>query len=156
MGLAAFAIVILGSWVLNSLNLYSTMLSVESTAPDLPGGILIVVMGALGTLAAFMNILNYFLNFLFYLSIVFVPVSGVIVVDYLFLRRSAYHEERLPLQVSFRPAAICAWLLAAGVALAGSWGWVSLSGIAAIDAMLVAATSYYLLSRFTNAGVPGA
>lgn len=152
-GWSAFAIVIFGSWVLNSLNLYSTMLSVESTAPQLPGGILIVVMGSLGTLAAFMNILDYFLDFLFYLSIVFVPVSGVIVVDYLLLRRTAYHEERLDRQVNYRPAAIAAWLLAAGVALVGSWGWFSLTGIAALDAMLVAALTYYLLSRFTNARI---
>ena len=35
-GWAAFAIVIFGSWVLNSLNLYSTMLSIESTAQTCP------------------------------------------------------------------------------------------------------------------------
>ena len=145
-GFAAFAIVILGSWVLNSLNLYSTMLSVESTLPKLNPTVLVVVLGLLGTIAAFLDVLEHFLSFLFYLSIIFVPVAGVIIVDFLFVRRAAYHESRKVLEVSFRPAAVISWLVGAAVALVGSWGWISLSSIAAIDAMLVAGFTYFLLS----------
>ena len=145
-GWAAFAIVIFGSWVLNSLNLYSTMLSVESTAPKLNNTSLIIILGSLGTLAAFMNILNDFLSFLFYLAVIFVPVSGIIIVDYLILRRSAYHEDRLLLQQKTRPKAIAAWGLGAYVALMGSWSWISITNIAALDAMIVAALAYYLLA----------
>jgi cytosine permease len=151
-GWAAFAIVIFGSWVLNSLNLYSTMLSVESTAQNLNNTVLIVVLGALGTLAAFFDILDYFLSFLFYLAIVFVPVAGVIAVDYLFLRRSAYHGERLQLQEELRVDAVICWGLGAGVALFGSLGWLSLSDIAAVDAMFIAGGAYYLLSRIRGKG----
>lgn len=145
-GWAAFAIVIFGSWVLNSLNLYSTMLSLESTAPKLNNTSLIIILGSLGTLAAFMNILNDFLSFLFYLAVIFVPVSGIIIVDYLVLRRSAYHEDRLLLQQKTRPKAIAAWGLGACVALMGSWSWISITNIAALDAMIVAALAYYLLA----------
>lgn len=146
-GWAAFAIIIFGSWVLNSLNLYSTMLSVESTVPRLNNTMLILVLGSLGTVAAFMNILDNFLSFLFYLAVIFVPVAGVIMVDYLILRRSAYHEDRLLLQKKMRPNAVAAWALGACVALMGSWGWFSLSSVAALDAMVVAAVAYYLLAR---------
>lgn len=149
-GWSAFAIVIFGSWVLNSLNLYSTMLSVESTVPRLNNTLLIITLGSLGTIAAFMNILDNFLAFLFYLAVIFVPVSGVIMVDYLVLRRSAYHEDRLLLQESIRVNAIVAWVLGACVALMGSWGWFSLSSIAALDAMIVAALAYYLLAQWTG------
>ena len=145
-GWAAFAIVIFGSWVLNSLNLYSRMLSVESTAPKLNNTLLIIILGSLGTLAAFMNILNDFLSFLFYLAVIFVPVSGIIIVDYLILRRSAYHEDRLLLQQKNRPKAIAAWGLGACVALMGSWSWISITNIAVLDAMIVAALVYYLLA----------
>ena len=146
-GWAAFAIVIFGSWVLNSLNLYSTMLSVEATAPRLDNRLLVVAMGALGTVAAFLNILDYFLDFLFYLAIVFVPVSGVIAVDYLLMRREAYHRQRVALERAWRPRAITAWALGACVALLGSWGWFSLTRVAALDAMLMAALSYFVLAR---------
>lgn len=146
-GWAAFAIVIFGSWVLNSLNLYSTMLSVESTAPNLNNTVLIVVLGSLGTLAAFFDILDYFLSFLFYLAIIFVPVAGVIIVDYLLLRRRAYHEQRLALQEELRLDAVFCWGLGASVALLGSLGWISLSSIAAVDAILVAGIAYYVVAK---------
>lgn len=147
LGLAAFAIVIAGSWVLNSLNLYSTMLSVEATLPKLDNRLLVAVLGALGTGAAFLDILDYFLTFLFYLAIVFVPVAGVIAVDYLVVRRAAYHEEREALQRAFSPLAIAAWTAGAMMALLGSQGLFLLTGIAAIDAMLVSALLYLIFAK---------
>lgn len=150
MGLSwgAFAIIIAGSWVLNSLNLYSASLSVEASWNSLKGPAMIVGMGLLGTLAAFANILDYFLTFLFYLAIVFVPVAGVIVVDHFFARPWAYYGEFSRYERSASPFAIVAWLSGSVVALLGSEGIVSLSGMAALDAMLVSALSYALLSRF--------
>jgi cytosine permease len=115
LGWGAFAIVIAGSWVLNSLNLYSTMLSVEATWPALNNRFLVIVLGALGTGAAFLNILDVFLTFLFYLAIVFVPVAGVIMIDYIVARRSAYHEERETLQADVRITAISAWAIGAAI-----------------------------------------
>ncbi len=150
LGWAAFAIVIAGSWVLNSLNLYSTMLSVEATLPRLKHKLLVVVLGTLGTAAAFLNILDYFLTFLFYLAIVFVPVAGVIAVDYILVRRSAYHADRLALQRPFSPLAIVAWAAGALVALLGAEGIVTLSGIAALDAMAVSAIGYLALTKWTR------
>ncbi len=148
LGWAAFAIVIAGSWVLNSLNLYSTMLSVEATLPRLNNRLLVAVLGVLGTAAAFLNILDYFLTFLFYLAIIFVPVAGVIAVDYVVVRRSAYHADRVALQRPISVLAMVAWAAGALVALLGAEGFVSLSGIAAVDAMLVAATVYLALTKW--------
>ncbi|MEM7218267.1 MAG: cytosine permease [Pseudomonadota bacterium] len=145
MSAAAFVIVIAGSWVLNSLNLYSATLSVEATTQRLPNTPLIVLLGALGTVAAFFNILDAFLTFLFYLAIVFVPVAGVIAVDYLFVRRDAYG--RLDSIDSMRASALGAWLLGSAIALLGAEGVISGSGIAALDAMLAAALGYFLLAR---------
>lgn len=150
LGWGAFAIVIAGSWVLNSLNLYSTMLSVEATWPGLDNRLLVLALGALGTVAAFLNILDVFLTFLFYLAIVFVPVAGVITVDYLLTRRRAYHVDRLALEAEVRPLAVGAWMVGAAVALAGAEGFVALSGVAALDAMLVAALAYGVLSRMAG------
>ena len=147
LGWGAFAIVIAGSWVLNSLNLYSAMLSVEATIPRLNNRLLILTLGALGTAAAFLNILDAFLTFLFYLAIIFVPVAGVIAVDYIVVRRPAYHEERETLQTDFRVTAIAAWAVGAAVALLGAEQVITLTGVAALDAMLAAALTYAVSSR---------
>ena len=145
---AAFVIVIAGSWVLNSLNLYSTTLSIEATRPSTENRLLIVVLGALGTVAAFLNILDYFLTFLFYLAIVFVPVAGVIAVDHFFARPSAYFDDLAAAERTVSPTALAAWAAGSVVALLGAEEVIRLSGVAAIDAMLVSAVSYAILSRF--------
>jgi cytosine permease len=154
MGLSwgAFVIVIAGSWVLNSLNLYSTSLSVEATFPKTENKLLIVGLGALGTIAAFMNILDYFLTFLFYLAIVFVPVAGVIAVDHFFARRSAYFEDLRTAERNVSPMALVAWAAGSVVALLGAESIITVTGIAALDAALVSALSYAVLSRFDNKG----
>ncbi|MGR9091739.1 MAG: purine-cytosine permease family protein [Gammaproteobacteria bacterium] len=152
MGLSwgAFVIVIAGSWVLNSLNLYSTSLSVEATFPKTENKLLIVGLGALGTVAAFFNILDYFLTFLFYLAIVFVPVAGVIAVDHFFARSSAYFEHLETAERNFSPMALIAWAAGSIVALLGAESIIELTGIAALDAMFVSAVSYAVLSRFDS------
>ena len=149
-GWGAFAIVIFGSWVLNSLNLYSTMLSVEATWPALNNRLLVLGLGALGTGAAFLNILDAFLTFLFYLAIVFVPVAGVIAIDYLFLRREAYEGDREALRENLRLTALIAWLAGAVVALLGAEEVIRLSGVAALDAMFAAALAYAVLCRLVR------
>lgn len=146
LGWAAFAIIILGSWVLNSLNLYSALLSVQSTTTTLSHKRLTLLLGALGTVAAFLNILNEFMTFLFYLSIIFVPVAGVVSVDYLFLRRDSYHGNSVGSLERLRPDAMISWALGACVSLLGSHDLFRLSGIAAVDAMLVSAFAYILLT----------
>jgi cytosine permease len=147
---AAFVIIIAGSWVLNSLNLYSTTLSVEATLPKTENRLLIVALGALGTIAAFFNILDHFLTFLFYLAIVFVPVAGVIAVDHFFARPSAYFENLLTAERSVSPMALVAWAAGSAVALLGAESVIELTGIAALDAMFVSALSYAILSRFDS------
>lgn len=148
LGWAAFAIIIAGSWVLNTLNLYSTTLSIEATWPNLPNRASVIVLGVVGTLAAFLNILDVFLDFLFYLAIVFVPVAGVIAVDYLWIRRNAYHGGFGQGAPSVSVPAIASWVLGAALALLGAQGYVSLSGIAALDAMFASAIAYAVLSQF--------
>lgn len=145
---AAFVIVIAGSWVLNSLNLYSTSLSIEATLPSTENRLLIVVLGAFGTVAAFMNILDYFLTFLFYLAIVFVPVAGVIAVDHFLARPSAYFGDLDAAERSVSPMALAAWAAGSLVALLGAEEMIRLTGVAALDAMLVSAVGYAILSRF--------
>lgn len=151
----AFVVIIAGSWVLNSLNLYSTSLSIEATFPKSEGRWLIVALGALGTIAAFFNILDHFLTFLFYLAIVFVPVAGVIAVDHFFARRSAYFEHLESAQRRISPMALLAWAAGSVVALLGAEELIRLTGIAALDAMVVSALTYAILSRF-DAEVPAA
>ncbi|MGI9347210.1 MAG: purine-cytosine permease family protein [Gammaproteobacteria bacterium] len=147
LGLGAFIIVITSSWVLNALNLYSTVLSVKATFPKLNEKTLTLALGAVGIVAALMNILDHFVTFLFYLSVIFVPVAGVIIIDYFFVRRAAYRIESLAKNRAYAPKALFASGIGAVTAIIMSENIVpSLTGMAAVDAMLLAAFIYSALS----------
>ncbi|MEM7281046.1 MAG: cytosine permease [Pseudomonadota bacterium] len=147
LGWAAFAIVIFGSWVLNTLNLYSTTLSVEATFTQIKGAIVVIPLGVLGTVAAFFNILDSFTTFLTVLTIIFVPVAGVIAVDYLLARRDAYHDELEAKMRRLSVTALIAWVAGAVVSVLSSFYSLTITSMSALDAMLVSAFLYGLLNR---------
>lgn len=149
LGIGAFIIVIAGSWVLNSLNLYSTVLSVEATFPKLQGTLVTAILGGLGVVAAFMNILDSFLAFLGFLAVIFVPVAGVIITDYLFVRRDIYAAETLEANIHLSIPAFASWAAGAVVAAAVSYGWMpSVLGVGVLDSVIISALLYGALTYF--------
>lgn len=147
LGLGAFAIVIAGSWVLNSLNLYSTVLSIEATFPKLKGKLVTAVLGALGVGAAFLDILDSFLTFLGFLAVIFVPVAGVIATDYLLVRRSAYCAETLAANQQLSWRAFVSWAAGAAFAALIDAGTVSsLLGVGVLDSIVLSALLYGVLA----------
>lgn len=149
LGFGAFVIVIAGSWVLNSLNLYSAVLSTKASFVALKTRPLTLALGATGVIAALMNILDSFLMFLFYLSVVFIPVAGVIIIDFFLVQREAYQVESLYQNRSINIKGVAAWSIGALYAvIASTTEFPSLTQIAAIDAVLLSAVTYFALSRF--------
>lgn len=147
LGIGAFLIVIGSSWVLNSLNLYSAILGTKATFPKLNSTWLAVGLGAVGVIAALMNLLDNFIPFLIFLSDIFVPVAGVIIIDALLIRRGAYHIDSLTDNRAFNRAGLLAWGIGAGLALMISHGLIlSPSGITSIDAICLAGLSYLALT----------
>jgi cytosine permease len=151
LGIGAFIIVIAGSWILNSLNLYSTMLSLEATWPKFKGKLFTTVIGAAGVVAAFMNILDIFISFLVFLAAIFVPVAGIIIVDYIFIKPKAYVIETLSDNSRFSWPAGLAWLIGASISAFHDSLWLpSLTGITVLDAVMVSALIYFALAKFLN------
>jgi cytosine permease len=148
LGFSAFFIIIAGSWVLNSLNLYSTTLSVEATFPKWNKKIVIIVLGAIGILAAFMNILDIFIAFLSFLSDIFVPVAGVIIIDALFIKPNDYNITTLENHFKFSIPAFFAWLVGAAYAVFnGVLFSVDVTGITVIDAIVLTSIIYIVLMK---------
>jgi len=147
LGLGAFIIVISGSWVLNSLNLYSAVLSTKATFPKLKTLSLTIGLGAIGVVAALLNILDGFVTFLFYLSVIFIPVAGVLIIDALFIRPGAYQIQTLENNRGINWKGFVAWAVGAVYAIVASEGYVlPLTKIAAIDAVLLSGILYTALA----------
>lgn len=148
LGFAAFIIVIAGSWVLNSLNLYSTVLSVEATFGKVKGNAYVIGFGFLGVVAAFFNILDYFISFLVFLTAIFVPVAGVIIADYLLDKTKKYTVDTLKHNIKISIPAFIAWLVGAAISVFDNADFMpSITSITALDAILVTAILYWLLMR---------
>ena len=148
LGLGAFMIIIAGSWVLNALNLYSAVLGVTASFPTLSARTVTVVLGVIGVTAGLMNILDSFVTFLFYLSVVFIPVAGVIIVDHFIARPEAYRVREVDDNQSLNRWGLLAWFMGAAIALAASEGFIgSVTRVAALDAMLTAAVLYWIAAR---------
>ena len=148
LGLGAFIIIIAGSWVLNALNLYSAVLGVTASFPRLSARNVTVVLGVIGVTAGLMNILDSFVTFLFYLSVVFIPVAGVIIVDHFIARPEAYRATEVEENQPLNRWALLAWFMGAAIALAASEGFIgSVTRVAALDAMLTTAVLYWIAAR---------
>lgn len=148
LGLGAFIIIIAGSWVLNALNLYSAVLGVTASFPRLSARVVTVVLGVIGVTAGLMNILDSFVTFLFYLSVVFIPVAGVIIVDHFVARPEAYRVTEVEDNQPLNRWGLLAWFMGAAIALAASEGFIgSVTRVAALDAMLTTAVLYWIAAR---------
>ena len=148
LGLGAFMIIIAGSWVLNALNLYSAVLGVTASFPTLSARTVTVVLGVIGVTAGLMNILDSFVTFLFYLSVVFIPVAGVIIVDHFIARPETYRVREVADNQPLNRWGLLAWFMGAAIALAASEGFIgSVTRVAALDAMLTAAVLYWIAAR---------
>ncbi len=148
LGLGAFIIIIAGSWVLNALNLYSAVLGVTASFPRLSARVVTVVLGVIGVTAGLINILDSFVTFLFYLSVVFIPVAGVIIVDHFIARPEAYRVTEVEDNQPLNRWGLLAWFMGAAIALAASEGFIgSVTRVAALDAMLTTAVLYWIVAR---------
>lgn len=151
LGFAAFFIVIAGSWVLNSLNLYSTTLSIEATFPKWNKKVIITVLGVIGVFAAFMNILSMFISFLSFLSDIFVPVAGVLIIDAFLINAANYNISTLENHFKFSIPAFIAWLVGAAFAVFNDLLFsISVTGITVIDAITLTAAIYIMLMKLAN------
>lgn len=147
LGIGAFVIVIAGSWVLNSLNLYSAVLGAKATFPKLKTVYLTIGLGAIGVVAALMNILDGFITFLFYLSVIFIPVAGVLMIDALFIRPTVYRIETLDNNRALNWKGFTAWAIGAVFAVLASEGIMpTLTEIAAMDAVILSGLLYTVLA----------
>lgn len=146
LGLGAFALVLGGSWTINALNLYSAVLSIGTSLPKVRRAALTIACGIGGTVAAWFNILDHFLTFLFYLAIIFIPVAGIIIVDFFLIRPTAYEAAALGDEPAVRTEALVAWAAGASISVLAELGYFTLTRIAAVDAILVAGFLYAALA----------
>lgn len=151
-GLPAFLLLFLGAWSSNVLCLYSSSLSISTVITKARYTAVVLVIGALGTALAMIDAQSYLVNFLVLLGITIPPIGAIYLVDALLLTgESAQHRKP---SGDTRWPAVVAWLAAAAFGFFVQQGWVRLSGVAAIDAILLAGCLFYVLSWKRSRDLP--
>lgn len=151
-GVFAFAFLIFASVTTNAVNLYGSGLSLASVFPLVPEYLFIVAAGVIGTGLAILNISEVFIDFLIWQSVIFSSVLGVYVVDFFFIRKGDYSMEAMDKVEAFAWRAFVAWGMGALVAAATYTEQFTLTTMANLDGVVVAAILYFLLCKL-NRGV---
>ena len=152
LGVGAALIVVLGSWVLNSLNLYSAVLTVRASIVQSRQIETTLCLGVLGIAAAAMNITTWFIDFLIYLSIAFIPIAGIILVHFYMAIQTATQDILTPSVIEDSESnsrAIIAWIASLAIALAEMQTPITFSGVMSIDLLAFSAAFYYALRRLS-------
>ena len=147
LGTGAFVLIVFSTWTANSINLYGSSLSMSAVLPRFAGWRMTVSCGIVGTLAAFAGLLDHFIPFLIYLSILFIPVGSIYVTDFFLLRNQDYRMEDLAVQRPVSWEALFAWLLGSLISYATAEEFLFLTGSSTIDALLIPGAVYFLLMR---------
>ena len=147
LGTGAFALIIFSTWTANSINLYGSSLSMSAVVPRFAGWRMTVSCGIVGTLTAFAGILDHFIPFLIYLSILFIPVGSIYITDFFLLKNQEYKMEDLATQKPVSWEALFAWLLGSLVSYSAVEEIFSLTGSSTIDALVIPGAVYYFLMK---------
>lgn len=137
LGLPAILVVILAAWSSNAYNLYAITL-VYRTFSRAATWKLALFGGSLGGALALFGLARRLTPFLLVLSVAIPPIAGVYLAAYYI----AWALRETPVARSWRPDSLAAWLT--GVAVSGletPLGF-SITGVTAVDALLVSMVAY--------------
>ena len=148
LGLPALAVMLLATWTTNVNNLYSASLSLAQVLPRrLPDWLSTVCAAIAGTALAIIIGREHFVGFLTFLSIAIPPIAGIYITDFFLLRRLTALPSAQDNAPDWNGAAFMAWL---SVSCFGAWEVInkySVTGVQALDTVLLAAVIFYLLKR---------
>jgi cytosine permease len=137
----AIVVLVISTWTSNTSNLYSATLTLATLFKGRSTRWLGLGGAVVALIAAAAGISDYFIPLLIGLGVISAPLAGVYVVDFFIARP--------------RPAsALTAWLLGSGVGLAETYSGHSVTGIPAVDSILVAGLGHILM-KVRAGGVSG-
>ena len=154
-GTPVLFLLVLPTWTVNSLNLYSSSLSLGTTFPRVRPWLFTALGGTIGAAFALMGILNAFIPFLLFLGLIIPPIAAIYVIDAFTTWRGADSAVSIAAVPAVRWPALATWLGSIVVAvLAAYQGW-TLTTVPALDATIVAALVYVLVRWRFAAGSHG-
>lgn len=142
----AFTILVLSTWSVNAVNLYSTGLVTATAFPTTGYGYIVIGTGLAGTALALFGFADRFIDFLVFLGLVVPPIAAVYLADFFLLGRQKLHGG-LPEAQLLNVNGLIACGLGAAIGIGLYVAKVSLSGVPTIESFVSSGALYWLLER---------
>ena len=143
----ALFILVFSTWTTNTVNLYSAVLTLAASSTRVSDQRLAIGASVLGTGAAVLGIMDFFLPFVLFIGIAATPIAGVYIADYFIVSGRNYRLRELPTRPRVGYIAIFSWLAGSGISFVANEELVTLSTVPAVDG-LISAFLIYLGLRF--------
>lgn len=147
---SALFVLVFATWSTNITNLYSSTLTLSTFTTKIPSWKITVIGSIVATITAVAGMTSYFTSFLLFIGVATTPLVGVYVIDYFFIKEKDFSMERLAKVPAIGWPAIISWTTGSIVGYLSENGHLSLSGLSAIDALVVAAFLYFILAKIIN------
>jgi cytosine permease len=148
----AFGTLVVSTWTINAVNLYSTGLVTSTALPGVNYARIVIACGIVGTILGLIGIADRLIDFLVLLGLIVPPIAAIYITDFFVLNRRDYSPSahRPYGRVNFNGLIGCA--VGGGIGLGMYFTDTSLTGVPAIESFLSAAM-FYAIAEFTRSRV---
>jgi cytosine permease len=143
----AFTILVVSTWTINAINLYSTGLVSSAVLRRVSYGRLVIGTGVVGTLAALAHLADRLIDFLVLLGLIVPPIAAVYLTDYFVLGRQDYSDAGEGASADNNINAIAACVAGAAIGISMYYTRTSLTGVPTIESFLSAGLVYAIGER---------
>jgi len=150
-GLPAIALLVLGAWIDASACLYSGSLSLTNEVKRFRLPWVTISSAGIGCLCAIFHAEKFFMPFLAILGVTFPPVAAINILHTLTRASDTPAAAGITRPPQVRWAAALAWLAGSCVGYLSSNGYLTVSGIASIDSILVTGVIWLAATRVRRA-----
>ncbi len=140
----AFATLVLSTWTLNAINLYSTSLVTSTALRGAGYGRIVIGCGVVGTALALVGIADRLIDFLVLLGVIVPPIAAVYLSDWFVLGRRDLAPPATPPRTNANGLAAC--VAGAALGLWMDWAQRSFTGVPMIESF-VCASAVYLVAE---------
>jgi cytosine permease len=138
----AFAVLVVSTWTINAINLYSTGLVTSTAFRGVSYGRLVLASGVVGTVVAVIGVADRLIDFLVLLGLVVPPIAAVYLTDFFVLRRRDYSAAGGPCAALTNLNALGACFAGAAMGIAMYYSHSSLTGVPTIESFVTAGLVY--------------
>lgn len=149
---SALIVLVFATWSTNITNLYSATLTLQTFVPKVPNWKITIAGAIVATVFAVTGVVEaYFIPFLLFLGFASMPIIGVYVVDFFFVKHADYTMERLEAIAPISVAALIAWAAGFAMGYLNEYGIFKITPLSALDSMALSAVLYFALSKLNPA-----